>query len=162
MGSEIAKQIEDTKFPGNDQQAGWVLMEAYKLYPKDVGKALLHRLESGHEIPFRSEELLRATESTVDDGPLTKLVLRPETTQRIAVDACSVVGPKTVGRLIDEFIGIDAEIKAAGAQITEPTREALPSHDGPNISHERDGILHGSFGAVRYSINPRKLDYLQS
>jgi hypothetical protein len=123
VGSEIAKQIEDTKFPGNDQQAGWVLMEAYKLYPKDVGKALLHRLESGHEIPFRSEELLQATESTVDDGPLTELVLRSETTQRVAVDACSVVGPKTVGRLIDGFIGIDAEIKTAGAQITEPTRE---------------------------------------
>ena len=123
VGSEIGAQIEDTKFPGNDQQAGWVLAEAYKLYPKEVGKALFRRLESGLAIPFRSEELLQATETTVDDGPVTELVLRPETTQRVAVDACSVVGPKTVGRLIDAFVGIDTEIKAAGTQITEPTRE---------------------------------------
>ena len=27
-------------------------------------------MESGHEIPFRSEELLQATEPAIDDGPL--------------------------------------------------------------------------------------------
>jgi hypothetical protein len=123
VGSEIGKQIEDPNFAGNDQQAGWVLMEAYKLYPKDVGKALLHRLESSLEIPFRSEELLAATEAIVDDGPLTELVLRPDATQRLAVDACGILGPKTVGRLIDVFRGLDAEIKAAGTQITDPMRE---------------------------------------
>jgi hypothetical protein len=123
VGSEIAIQIEDTMFLANDQQAGWVLAEAYKLYPKEVAKALVNRLESGLEIPFRSEELVQATEITIDDGPLTKLVLRPETAQRLAMHACGILGPKTVGRLIDAFIGSDAEIKAAGTQITEPTRE---------------------------------------
>lgn len=123
VGSEVAKQIEDTQFPGNDQQAGWLVMEAFKSYPNDVGKALLHRLESGHEIPFRSEELLQATEPAIDDGPVTELVLRADTTQRIAVDACSVVGSKTAGRLVDAFIKMDGEIKAAGTQITDATRE---------------------------------------
>lgn len=123
VGSEIGKQIEDPKFAGNDQQAGWVLMEAYKLYPKDVGKALLHRLESSLEIPFGSEKLLTATETIVDDGPLTELVLRPDTTQRLAVGACGILGPKAVGGLIDVFMGLDAEIKAVGTQITDPMRE---------------------------------------
>lgn len=123
VGSEIGSQIEDTKFPGNDQQAGWVLAEAYKLYPNEVAKALVRRLESGLEIPFGSEELLLAAESTIDDGPLTELVLGPETTQRLAVDGCGVVGPKTVGRLIGAFIVIDAQINVAGTQLTEPTRE---------------------------------------
>ena len=123
VGSEIGSQIEDAKFPWNDQPARWVLAEAYKSYPEEVAKALVHRLESGLEIPFGSEELLQATETTTDDGPLTELVLRPETPQRLALDACGILGPKTVGRLIDAFIGTKAEIEASGTRVTEPMRE---------------------------------------
>jgi len=122
VGSEIGSQIEDPKFPGNDQQARWVLAEAFKLYPTEVARGLARRLESGLEIPFGSSELLRATETTVDEGPLTELVLRPETPQRLAVDACGILGPQTVGRLIDAFIGTSAEIKAPGTRVSEPAR----------------------------------------
>ena len=94
VGSEIGSQIEDAKFPGNDQQARWVLAEAYKSYPEEVAKGLVHRLESRLEIPFGSEELLQATETTIDDGPLTGLALRLETPQRLAIGACGSSVPK--------------------------------------------------------------------
>lgn len=122
-GSEIASQIENSRFPGNDQQAGWLLAEAYKLYPKEVARALLHRLEAGLEIPFRTEEILQADGMIVDDGPLAELVVRPETLQRIAIDACTVVGPTTVGTLIDTVMQMDAEIRAPEARPNEPARE---------------------------------------
>ena len=123
LGIEIGSEIENANFPIKDQQAAWVIAEAHKLYPKEVATALIHRLESGLEIPFRSDDLLQAAETTIDVGQLAELVLRPETPQRVAADACSIVGPETVGRLIGALIPIYVEVRVPEPRASEATRE---------------------------------------
>jgi hypothetical protein len=68
-------------------------------------------LKPGLEIPFRTENLLQAAGITVDEGPLVDLVLRPASSPKAAEAAVCIVGPKTVGRLIDMAVAIDAELR---------------------------------------------------
>ena len=111
VGREVGELIEDTNFPANDQRAGWSIERARKLYPDELTSALLHRLEAGREIPFRTENLLQAVGIAVDEGPLVDLVLRPASFPKAAEAAVCLVGPKTVGRLIDMAVVIGAELR---------------------------------------------------
>ncbi len=112
LGREVAELIEDADFPAKDQHAGWIIHRASKLYPDELTSALLHRLEAGREIPFRTENLLQAAGITVDEGPVVDVVLQPASSPKVAEAAVCIVGPKTVGRLIDMLIAIDAEVRA--------------------------------------------------
>ena len=111
VGREVGELIEDADFPAIDQHAGWSIERARKLYPNELTLALLHRLEAGREIPFRTENLLQAAGIAVDEGPLVDLVLHPASSTKAADAAVCIVGPKTVGTLIDKAVLIDAELR---------------------------------------------------
>ncbi len=123
VGREVGAVIEDADFSGKYQQAGWSIVEAHKLYPGDVTTALIHRLEAGREIPFQTESLLQAAGITVDEGPIVHLVMQPGNLEKVAEAAVSLVGPKTVGRLIDSLVTIDAKLRATGWRADDPTRQ---------------------------------------
>jgi hypothetical protein len=58
-GREIAALIESADFPARDQNASWAIRGAFERYPDETSSALVHRLEAGREIPFRTQDLLR-------------------------------------------------------------------------------------------------------
>lgn len=111
VGREVGVLIEDADFPVNNQQARWSIDTAYKLYPDEVTSALLRRLESGREIPWGTEDLMQAAGIVVDKGPLIDFVLDPTSPPKIAGVAVCIVGPKTVGRLIDMLVAMNAELR---------------------------------------------------
>jgi len=115
LGREVGELIEDADFPAKDQHAGWSIGRARKLYPDELTSALVHRLEAGREIPFRTENLLQAAGIMIDEGPLVDVVLEPASPPKIAEAAVCIVGPKTVGRLIDMLSAIDAELRTLGS-----------------------------------------------
>jgi hypothetical protein len=114
VGREVGALIEAADFSVQDQYATWNIDKAYKLYPDETRTALVHRLEAGREIPFRSENLLQAAGIAIDEGPLVDLVLQPASPPKIAGTAVSIVGPKTVGGLVDTLVAVDAELRASG------------------------------------------------
>lgn len=113
-GREIAALIKSAHFAARDQNAIWAIQEAFERYPEETSLALVHRLEAGLEIPFRSEELLRTREFAVDDGPIAAAVFKPVERDPVAGAAASVIGPKTIGSLIDRVVEIDEKARAAG------------------------------------------------
>jgi len=120
---QISTLIEDAEFSMNDQQAKWVIYDAHKRYPDQVNNALLHRIEAGREIPFQAESLLQAAGIEIDEGPLVDLVTQPNSADKVAEVAVSIVGPQTVGRLIDELIVIGGKLRASQSDTDEATRE---------------------------------------
>jgi len=123
LGREIGALIEAADFPATDHQKGWIIHEAHKRFPEDVISALVRRLEAGRGIPFQAKGLLRNTGIMVDEGPLVDIVLRPDTLDNLAEAAVSIVGPQTVGRLIDKLVAIDAQLKSSEGHVDEPTRQ---------------------------------------
>ena len=109
---KIRELVERIDFSDKEQENGWVIHRAYELYPKGVVAGLLMLLERGKHVPFGAYELLRMSDVVIDDGPLTDCVLNHSGDGRAAANAASVVGPKTVGNLIDQMLAVDARIRA--------------------------------------------------
>ncbi len=131
VGSEVAALIESAAFPAKEQHAAWGIDEAYKLYPDDVARALLHRLEAGLEIPFRTDEILGIADVAVDEGPLVDFVMVEQAPRSVAGASMGVLGPNTVARLIDKLIAMKADLskpeQRADRQLAEQYHDLLGS-----------------------------------
>lgn len=121
-GKEIAALVEAVELSPDRQSDRWTIDKTFEMYPDDVIGALLKRLEAGKEMPFRSEDFLQASGVIVDDGPIVDTLLNQQKTKdqtknsRIAL---SVIGPKTINRLLQDMLGVDAAIRKAGRPCPE-------------------------------------------
>lgn len=111
LGTMIGELIESEDFPLRAENAGLVINEAHKQYPTKVASALIHRLEAGLEIPSHTEDILEAADIIIDDGPLVKLLMRDDISEKVAKVAVRIVGSQTVGKLIDKMVAIDVKLK---------------------------------------------------
>jgi hypothetical protein len=119
--ARIAVIIESADFPVRDDYADMAVRRAFDLHPKTVTDALARRIAAGLELPFRAKPLLQDLDP-VDDGPLAAAALDKATPDRIARAALTVVGPKTVGALIDQFFAIVDEREKAGSNWSQVQR----------------------------------------
>ena len=133
---KVRELVERTDFSDQNQEQDnrWVIQHAYELYPEEVGAGLLALLVQGKKVPFQAEEMLRISTVVIDDGPLTDCVLKHTGDGRDAAIAASVVGPKTVGGLIDQMFVFYARIKA-----NDRHDESLS-----NEYHKLMGLISGS------------------
>ena len=121
-GQEIGALIASDQFPTRDGRASSTVERAFERYPKEVGSALTKRLEAGQELPFHTDKLLEGA-VIVDDGSIAAMVLESATENRIADVAAAIVGPKTVGALIDKFLDLDHTLHAAGQPVAQSQRQ---------------------------------------
>ena len=63
-------------------------------------------------MPYRADELLRMSDVLIDEGLLADCVLNHADDGRAATNAVCVVGPKTVGALIDKIFAVYSRIRA--------------------------------------------------
>jgi len=106
VGDTAAALIESPDFPAMDQHAGWGISEAYKVFPSEVKAALLGRLKAGLAIPTPAEDLLRTEDIEIDDGPVVAFTLDENQPASIIRGSLGVLGPQTVGRLIDKLMAV--------------------------------------------------------
>ena len=152
VGTEIGALIESAEFPVRDQHAAWGVEEAYKLYPDDVTTALLHRLQAELEVPFRSDEILRMSDLAIDDGPLVDFVMGEREPRSVAGASMGILGPNTVGKLIDKLIGMKAKLgkpeHSADRQLAERYHDLLDSISRTRPSSFVKAILERSSTVV--------------
>jgi hypothetical protein len=120
LAPQIRTLIEAVDFPARDKDALGLIYKAHENFPDEVISALIHRLEGGREIPFHAENLFQSAGITVDEGPLVELVMQPGNLQKVAEAAVRIVGPKTVGKLIDSLVAFDAKLVASGWRTDDP------------------------------------------
>lgn len=104
--------IEQIDYSETTQNNRWLAHRAYELYPQEVVGAFVSLLESDKPVPYGADEVLRSSDVIVDHGPLAECVLVNSSAKRCLVAAASVVGPVTIGQLIDQALDIHLRIKA--------------------------------------------------
>ena len=115
IGAQIEALVSSADFPIKEQNAGWSLNEANKIYPKEVVTALRSRLAMGLALPLHSGRLLAQT-ALVDEGPIVALATNPDNPRGAADDAVTIIGPKSVGTMIDSLLCLLQNLKASGGQ----------------------------------------------
>ena len=107
---KVRECVQNIDFSNSDQHDRWMLSRAYELYPEAIVAGLLRLLEQGEKVPFQVEEIFRKSTVVVDDGPLVDRVVQHTGDGRDVAIVASFVGPKTVGKLIDQLLEVYAHI----------------------------------------------------
>lgn len=114
-GEKISRLLQDVDFSDRDSDVGWIAHRAYEQYPRETVDALISVLEAGKAIPFRSEEMLQNSGRSMDEGPIAQRVLQSiEHGGKINSEAY-VIGPNTIGALIERSIELDTQLAQAEA-----------------------------------------------
>jgi hypothetical protein len=105
-GAETETRIEEliasTSFPARSDGGAHVLREAQETYPGPVRKGLQRRIAARLELPFRAHEFLTGGDP-LDEGPVVEALLDAGTPEIVTRAGFVVVGPKTVGAVIDRL-----------------------------------------------------------
>nr|WP_321440569.1 hypothetical protein [uncultured Hyphomonas sp.] len=97
------------------QSVGGLLFEAGKLYPRAVAQGLLQRVRKGSEIYFRADDILAMSGIVVEDDALLAIALEPGGhSNSHAEAAASVLGPISVGKLIDAYLEVHDCLRPGG------------------------------------------------
>ncbi len=111
MGMKVRELIEKIDFSDGAQDNAWLFHRAYEIYPEYVISAVVSLLESGKSVPFRTDELLKASNLIIDEGPLVERILGNSGDDRGAESAVIIVGPKTISQFIDQLFRIHNRLK---------------------------------------------------
>jgi len=101
VGAQVQSLIETADFSDKESRGGDAIYEASRLYPDEVRNALIGRLERRLPFPFHAEMLLKDTGVVIDDGAIADLALAPGNDRQLANGAAGLLGPNTIGKLID-------------------------------------------------------------
>jgi hypothetical protein len=111
-GMKIRRLIEKIDFSEKSQAYDWIVDRSCDLYPEDVVSALVSLLESGKSVPFRTKELLWRSDLVIDEGPLVEHMLGDSEEHEGLESALCIIGPITIGHLIDQMFRVYPRIKA--------------------------------------------------
>lgn len=98
----IEELIAATSFPAGSDGAAHVLREAQAAYPEPVRKGIQRRIAARLDLPFRAHELLTGGDA-LDEGPVVEALLDARTPEIAIRTGFAVVGPKTVGAVIERL-----------------------------------------------------------
>jgi hypothetical protein len=97
-----------------DAEVG-LIYEARKRYEPAVAQGLLKRLRDGRELFYGADNILAASGIVLEDDVLVEMVLTPqERMDSRAEAAASVLGPISVGKIIDTMLDVMAEVRKLG------------------------------------------------
>ena len=158
IGPQIADLIAAPDFPASNRDGGWAVHHAFERFPSFVATGLMRRLSAGLEIPFRGEEMLIGVD-VVDDGCVSAVALDPTAKKFAAQAAATVVGPRTVGALIDALAATTAEARQKGGPDASGARERCQQLRG-RITAARPSSLAGAVLARADTDDPETIGVL--
>ncbi|MER9615552.1 hypothetical protein [Mesorhizobium sp. M0207] len=92
-----------------------LIYESRKQYEQAVALGLLKRLREGRELFYGADDILAASGIVIEDDGLLNMVLTPLDRMDSRADAAaSILGPVSVGKLVDAWISMLAEIGKLG------------------------------------------------
>ena len=140
----ISELIRSRDFPIKDQHAGFAIQRAYEAYPAQVGDAIIAQISDGLEVPYGAHVYLDHAMS-FDAGPISTMVLNPETPERLRNAAAYIIGPKTIGTLMDELFALNDEYNAKDWRVGEGARKNYHSIKDAIVMTRRDAFLEALF-----------------
>jgi hypothetical protein len=127
--ARIADVIASADFPVRNDHAAMSLQRTYESYLAPVREGLLRRVAARLELPYHAHEFLIGA-AIVDEGPIVEAALDPATPGSAARGAFAVIGPKTVGTLIDRLFALHEVYLSDRNAWGRPERQAEPNEYG--------------------------------
>jgi hypothetical protein len=121
-GVQLAELITSADFPIRNDHARSAVHRAFEAYPEQIANALVARIAAKLELPYAATKYLERV-NAIDEGPVASAALDPTTPERIARSSVRIIGPRTVGILIDQFFALDTKLQAANRQASEADRK---------------------------------------
>jgi hypothetical protein len=121
--ARIADVITSADFPVRNDYAAVTLQRTYECYPAAVREGLLRRVAARLELPYRAHEFLKDV-AAVDEGPVVESALDPAIPESAARGAFAVIGPRTVGTLIDRLFALQKAYLSDRNAWGRPERQA--------------------------------------
>lgn len=122
IGERIAGIIESGAFHGDEEYAAIAIKRAMDCYPGHTKRALLKRAQAGLGVPYRTEEFLKGL-PVVDEGMLPEAVLEKSASGTLARLAPTLIGPRTIGKVMDRALILHEKGQEADWRVDEATRE---------------------------------------
>ncbi|WP_019218433.1 NACHT domain-containing protein [Legionella tunisiensis] len=101
----VKQLIQSPDLPLTTTHTRVVLENLFEFYPKVVESALLYRMANKFSLPYKVHLLLKKTR--IDEGPIVTVVMDKTTPKKLALEISSILGPKTVGLILDELTLLD-------------------------------------------------------
>jgi hypothetical protein len=117
IGAKVRDLLKEIDFSDKKTDNAWIAHRAHEAYPNEAVDGLLAQLEAGRPLPFRSDELLREAGRDIDEGLIPQRVLQSTKEDQDIELAASVIGPRTIGQLIDKTIELDPQIARAEGEV---------------------------------------------
>jgi hypothetical protein len=113
--AELAELVATIEIERKQDAEVGLIYEARKQYEQPVAQGLLTRLREGRDLFYGADNILAASGIVVEDDDLLEMVLSPqERMDSRAEAAASILGPISVGKLIDAKLAVLSEIKKPG------------------------------------------------
>jgi hypothetical protein len=117
-----------------------LIYEARSRYPQAVVDGLLARVRAGRTLFYGADEILASAGLVLDDEALLQLALAdPARHDERAEAAASVLGPETVGRLVDALLNVGSRLRVHGtydraaAEILRGLETRIAHAPGPSL-----------------------------
>jgi hypothetical protein len=104
--AQLTPLLTSPEFDARGQRESNLIHEAFEIHPKVVSAAMVSRLSAGLSLPFRSSRYIMASDLVAEDGPFVDAVIGAAKSEEFAKAAANVIGPITIGKLIDESIAL--------------------------------------------------------
>lgn len=146
-GAEIEALVATMEIKRKQDAEVGLIYEARKQYEQAVAQGLLKRLRERRDLFYGADNILAASGIVVEDDALLEMVLSPqERMDSRAEAAASVLGPASVGKLIDAKRAVHAAI----AQLGKYEKSLSDRYYGL-----RDRIAHAPGGSLIAAVQER-------
>jgi hypothetical protein len=111
-GAELTELVATIEIERKRDAEVALIYEACKQYEQAVAQGLLRRLREGRELFYGADDILAASGIVVEDDAFVEMLLSPqEGMDSRAEAATSVLGPVSVGKLVDAKLAVFAEMQ---------------------------------------------------
>ena len=126
---QLEAAIAELDIVDHNDWGAQVTFEASRRFPQTVARGTLRRLREGRKLPHRAEHLLAGADFALEDDDLLQIALDGDVYESRSNAAASVLGPRALGRLIDEYF--ESERKS---------RESSDPHSKEELKNRRSAI----------------------
>lgn len=123
MSADVAAIVAEMEFRKDAPGGGNLLYEARNRYPHAVADGVLARVRAGKPLFYGAHDLLGAVGITLEDEQLLALALADTRRDQRAQAAASVLGPHSVGRMIDALLEVKKVVRAPDGKYNEMVAE---------------------------------------
>ena len=109
---QLRQTLTSEALGAHSDQGRSLVQEVARHFPTMAAEAMVSRLQAGRTVPRGVEDLLD-TVPAVDSGPIAEAALKPDTKTPSSPAVRRLIGPLTVGNLIDAFVALKAKLLVA-------------------------------------------------